>query len=76
MSRIARARKTIILNEDELEFAYSEIQIYKFVEVWNQIRSKEKDMMQAINKVAKETGMLPDNVFLLALDQVRKRKIE
>lgn len=66
----------IILDHHELQFVYNKVQIIQFRKVWNNTRRFSKDSVYVINKVAEVTGMLSDNVLLLALDQIRKGKID
>lgn len=66
---------TIILTDNALRFDYSDREIIHFRRIWAEARKAEKDTIKVVNIVAEKTGLIADNVMLLALDQARKGKI-
>lgn len=68
--------KTIILLDDDLDFSYHNAEIVKFRKLWKEYRNHTKDSIKIINQLADDLGKTVDNVALLALDQIRKGKIE
>jgi len=70
------AEQTIILDDNDLKFDYTDVEIAKFRTYWQAYRNYSDNTIEIINQLAKDLGMSADNVMLLALDQVRKGAIE
>ena len=68
--------KTIILDDSDLKFDYKPIEIAKFRTYWNVYKKHTNNSLEIINQIAEDMNMHPDNIFLLALDQIRKGKIK
>ena len=66
----------IILDDEELKFDYTNVEIAKFRTYWKEYRKYTKDTIVVVNQVAEDLNMSADNVFLLALDQIRKGRLE
>lgn len=67
---------TIILDSNDLQFAYTERELIRFRNIWCEYRKHSADPIAVINQIADDLQMTPDNVFLLALDQTRKGEIK
>lgn len=65
----------IILDSNDVKFDYYESEIIRFRRLWTEYRKCTDDRLVIINQLAKDLEEEPDNMFLLALDQIRKGKI-
>lgn len=68
-----KSRKIIIL--DDMNFAYTAIEIAKFRMYWKAYSKHTSDTIQIVNQIAQDFNRDPDELFLLALDLKRKGKI-
>lgn len=66
---------TIILDSNDLRFDYKETELIKFRKMWSAYREHSDDTLAIIDQLADDLSMTPDNILLLALDQIRKGEI-
>ena len=66
----------IILDDEELRFDYTDVEIAKFRTYWKEYSKHTKNTIVIVNQVAEDLNMSADNVFLLALDQMRKGRLK
>lgn len=66
----------IILDDEELRFDYTDVEIAKFRMYWKEYSKHTKNTIVIVNQVAEDLNMSADNVFLLALDQMRKGRLK
>ncbi len=66
----------IILDDEELRFDYTDVEIAKFRMYWEEYSKHTKNTIVIVNQVAEDLNMSADNVFLLALDQMRKGRLK
>lgn len=66
----------IILDDEELRFDYTDVEIAKFRMYWKEYSKHTKKTIVIVNQVAEDLNMSADNVFLLALDQMRKGRLK
>lgn len=76
MSQEEKERLELILTENDLKFAYTESELEEFRKYWWRGKVKGLNIIQTVNFVAKRIDQGTDSTFLLALDQIRKGKIE